>query len=438
MTTETTAERDARSLHESTHGTVNPNDIAVGVVIGRASEFFDFFVFAIASVIVFPALVFPFVDPLTGTIYSFGIFALAFIIRPIGTAVFMAVDRAYGKSAKLIPALFLLGTSTVLIGFLPSYDTIGIWSAVVLIILRLLQGFSVAGTWDGLAPLLAMNVPEEKRGWYAMIPQLGAPVGLIVAAALFAFFVGNLSSEDFYSWGWRYPFFVAFAINVVALFARLRIVVAPEYTELFDARDLRPAPVGEVLRHEWRNVAAGTFAPLATFALFHMVTVFPLSWTFLYSQNNPAQFLVVETIGAIICTIMVFASGYVADRIGRSRLLAICAIAIGIFSGFAVQLLDAGPAGEMVYMLVGFFVLGLSFGQSSGAIASRFTQRHRYTGSALTTDLAWLVGAGFAPLAALLLASNFGLLAAGAYLLSGAISTIVALRVSAAPEAEQD
>lgn len=428
MNTEATAEHDARQLHAQDHGAVDPNDIAVGVVIGRASEFFDFFVYAIASVIVFPTLVFPFVDPLTGTLYSFAIFAVAFIARPIGTAVFMAVDRAYGKSAKLTAALFILGTSTVLIGFLPSYESIGIWSAVVLTALRFVQGFSVAGTWDGLAPLLALNVPAEKRGWYAMIPQLGAPVGLIVASALFAFFVGNLSPEDFYSWGWRYPFFVAFAINVVALFARLRIVVTPEYTELFDQRELRPATLTEVVRAEGRNVLAGAFAPLATFALFHMVTVFPLSWIFLYTNDDPSRFLVVESIGAALCAIMVVMSGYLADRYGRPAVLGVSAVAIAVFSGFAPQFLDGGLAGEIVFMFVGFVLLGITFGQSSGAIAANFSTNYRYTGSALTSDLAWLFGAGFAPLVALVLAAEFGLVAAGAYLLSGAICTLIALR----------
>ncbi|MCO6051562.1 MFS transporter [Mesorhizobium sp. RP14(2022)] len=430
MQTEATAERDAR-LVNAKHGEINPNDIAVGVVIGRTSEFFDFFVFAIASVIVFPRLVFPFVDPLTGTLYSFIIFALAFIARPFGTAIFTAIDRNYGKGAKLTSALFLLGTSTVVIGFLPGYERIGIWSAVILSVLRILQGVALAGTWDGLASLLALNAPENKRGWYAMIPQLGAPLGLLVASMLFAFFVGNLSAEDFYDWGWRYPFFVAFAINVVALFARLRIVVTPEYTNLFDNRELRPAPIVETLRAEGRNVVIGAFAPLASFALFHMVTVFPLSWVFLYTRDDPARFLTLEAVGSVICTIAVFISGALSDRYGRRKLLMGCALAIAVFSGFAPQLLDGGFAGETLFMFSGFALLGLAFGQSSGAVAASFSKPYRYTGSALTSDLAWLFGAGFAPLAALVLATEFGLIAAGAYLLSGALCTLLALRLNA-------
>lgn len=411
------------------HG-ARPGEIAIGVILGRTSEFFDFFVYAIASVVVFPKLVFPYVDALTSTVYSFAIFALAFVARPLGTAIFMAVDRAHGKGAKLTIALFLLGSATVAIAFLPGYEQIGHASAMLLALFRIGQGIALGGTWDGLASLLALNAPQARRGWYAMIPQLGAPLGLIVASGLFAFFVGNLSAEDFLSWGWRYPFFVAFAINVVALFARLRIVVTPEYVHLFDSGELQPTSIRATVKAEGRNVLIGAFAPLASFALFHMVTVFPLSWVFLFTQQGPARFLVIEMIAAAIGVVAIVASGPLADRVGRRNLLGASAVAIAAFSGFAPQLLDGGDVGELVFMVVGFILLGLSFGQSSGAIASSFSRAYRYTGSALTSDLAWMFGAGFAPLVALLLSSHFGLLMSGAYLLSGALCTLAALGIN--------
>lgn len=412
---------------EARHSEVAPGEIAVGVFIGRTSEYFDFFVYAIASVIVFPRLLFPHVDALTGTLYSFAIFALAFIARPLGTAIFMAVDRAYGKGVKMTISLFLLGTATVAIAFLPGFESIGAAAIWLLAIARICQGVALGGTWDGLASLLTLNAPEKSRGWYAMIPQLGAPAGLIVASALFAFFVGNLSSEDFFAWGWRYPFFVAFAINVVALFARLRIVSTSEYSELFLNRELQPARVRDTLQAEGRNVLTGAFAPLASFALFHMVTVFPLSWVFLFTSEGIARFLVIQTIAGFFGLAAIFASGMIADRIGRRPLLMGSALAIAAFSGFAPQLLDAGSVGEAAFMIIGFVLLGLSFGQSSGAVASDLSKEYRYTGSAITADLAWLFGAGFAPLAALLLSTHFGLMSAGAYLLSGAVCTIIAL-----------
>jgi len=418
--------KDASAI-PGAHAPIAPGEIAIGVIIGRTSEFFDFFVYAIASVLVFPALVFPNVDRLTGTLYSFAIFTLAFLARPLGTIMFLEIDRAYGRTTKLTIALFLLGGSTAAIAFLPGWAQIGAGSAALLALLRLGQGFALGGTWDGLASLLALNAPEHRRGWYAMIPQLGAPLGLLMASGLFAFFVSGLSVADVPVWGWRYPFFVAFAINVVALFARLRIVSTPSYADLFADRELSPSPPLKTVRTQAGTIVLGAFAPLASFALFHLVTVFPLSWVFLFTHETPARFLIIEMLGAVVGVAAVVASGVIADRVGRRYLLGVSAAAIAAFSGFAPQLLNGGDMGELMFMVVGFALLGVSFGQSSGAVTSNFPSHDRYTGAALTSDLAWLVGAGFAPLAALILASRFGLLAAGAYLLSGAVGTLVAL-----------
>ena len=425
----TPLERDAQRINAHDHR-VRPGEIAIGVVIGRTAEFFDFFVYAIASVLVFPAVVFPYVDRLTGTLYSFALFALAFIARPIGTMIFIAVDRHFGRGVKLTIALFLLGGSTMAMSFLPSYAQIGSASALLLAAFRIGQGLALGGAWDGLASLLALNAPDKHRGWYAMMPQLGAPLGCIVASGLFVFFLNTLSPADFLAWGWRYPFFVAFAINVVALFARLRMITTPEFSRLFDTRDLQPARIRETVRHEGRNIVIGAFAPLASFALFHLVTVFPLSWVVLFAHEDAARFLQIELVGAIVCVGAIVVSGLLADRIGRRSVLGFSAAAIAAYSGFAPQLLNGGFGGEVTYMMLGFVLLGIAFGQSSGTVAGNFATARRYTASALTSDLAWLFGAGFAPLAALVLSSKFGLLASGGYLLSGAAATLIALGVN--------
>jgi MFS family permease len=422
-------EEDARLVNARDHR-IAPGEIAIGVIVGRTSEFFDFFVYAIASVLVFPTLVFPFVDRLTGTLFSFGLFALAFIGRPIGTLLFMAIDRAHGRGVKLTIALFLLGGSTMAVAFLPGYESIGLASAWILALLRIGQGVALGGAWDGLPSLLMLNAPKERRGWFAMIPQLGAPLGLIVASALFAFFMATLSREDFLSWGWRYPFFVAFAINVVALFARLRLVATPEFQELFESRELQPSPAFATLFSQLRTIVLGAFAPLASFALFHLVTVFPLSWVTLFSSEDPVRFLVIEIAGAIVCVLAMLASGVIADRVGRRAVLGVSAVLIGAYSGFAPQLLNSGSLGEIVYMLSGFALLGLAFGQSSGAVNASFAKEYRYTGAAIVANSAWLIGAGFAPLVALTLASRFGLWSVGAYLLSGAACTLAALAIN--------
>ena len=420
-------ERDARRLHAD-HKGVRPGEIAIGVIIGRTSEFFDFFVYAIASVLVFPQLFFPFVDRLTGVLCSFAIFSLAFVARPIGSAIFGAIDRNYGRGVKLTIALFLLGGSTAAISFLPGYATAGAVAIWALAAFRIGQGLALAGAWDGMASLLALNAPEKKRGWYAMIPQLGAPFGFMLASGLFAYFVASLGSADFLDWGWRYPFFAAFAINVVALFARLRIVATEEFGKLFEKGQLSPVPITSLLKAQGGNVLIGAFAPLATFAMFHLVTVFPLSWVSLHDDGGEAlNFLRIELAGALVGVVGIMASGWIADRISRQNQLALSAVLIGIFSIAAPWLLDAGSVGQTVYVVAGFAILGLSFGQASGAVSSGFLRHYRYTGSAVVSDLSWLVGAGFAPLAALALASFWGLPAIGLYLASGAVATLIAL-----------
>jgi MFS family permease len=394
------------------HPDVAPGEIAVGVVVGRASEYFDFFVFGIASALVFPAVFFPFMDRLQGTLWSFAIFALAFVARPFGTVLFMAMQARWGRGVKLTVALFLLGTATAGMAFL--------------------QGIALGGSWDGLPSLLALNAPKERRGWYSMLGQLGAPVGFIVAAGVFAFLHASLSQKDFIDWGWRYPFYVAFAINVVALFARLRLVVAEEYQDKMGELELEPTPIGELFRAKGQHVVIGAFAALASYALFHIVTIFPLSWILLYSDQSIVDFLMVQIAGAFIAAGAIVASGLIADRIGRARTLGGLAIGIAMFSGFAPTLMGAGSLGQGAFILIGFALLGLSYGQAAGAVTANFGRRYRYTGAALTADLAWLIGAAFAPLVALGLCAKFGLAWLGVYLLSGAVGTLVALGINRA------
>ncbi|WP_342148064.1 MFS transporter [Methylorubrum sp. SB2] len=423
-----TLERDAQVAMD--HHGVSPNDIALGVVIGRASEYFDFFVFGIASVLVFPKVFFPFADALTGTLYSFGIFALAFITRPIGTIVFMKVHERYGRGVKLTAALFLLGGSTAAVSFLPSYNSIGLVAIEMLAFLRILQGLALGGAWDGLASLLALNAPRERRGWYAMIPQLGAPLAFMVSSALFSFFVVNLTPEDFLDWGWRFPFFCAFTINVVALFARLRLIATPEFTRLLKKGRLEPVGVRDLASHHALDVWIGAFVPLASFALFHLVTIWPIAWNTLHSDRSAGDFLMVQFSGAIICAGAVAASGLIADQIGRRNVLIITAGLIGAFafgSILAPLVFGESAIGQTIYVNIGFMLLGLSYGQTAGAVTSRLGTRYRYTGAALTSDLAWLFGAGFAPLVVLYLSNEYGLGVVGVYLLSGALATLLAL-----------
>ncbi|MDZ7863204.1 MFS transporter [Acidovorax sp.] len=423
-------EGQASLSRADTHEDVTPSEIAVGVIIGRSSEYFDFFVFGIACVLVFPSFLFPFMSRLDGTLASFALLAVAFVVRPIGTAISMAIQRRWGRGTKLTIALFLLGVCTVGMAFLPGYKDLGTTAIVALLILRIGQGLALGGSWDGLPSLLAMSVPKHRRGWYAMIGQLGAPVGFVLAAGLFAYLYANLTVQEFLAWGWRYPFFVAFAVNVVALFARLRLVVGQSYTELLQDRELQPVPVHEVMRDEGGNVLLGAFAALASFALFHLVTVFPLSWITLYSDQPVTQILGVQIVGAFLAAGAIMVSGWLSDHLGRRKLLGGMAVLIGVFSFMAPVLLNSGEVGSTMFLLLGFVLLGLSYGQASGTVTANFSPKYRYTGAALSADLAWIIGAAFAPLVALGLSAQFGLLAVTVYLLSGVACTLGALNLN--------
>jgi MFS family permease len=411
---------------------VSPGDIAIGVVIGRISEFFDFFVFGIACVLVFPSVFFPFASQMDGTFYSFAIFALAFVSRPIGSLFFKLLHQHYGRGTKLTVALFLLGCTTAGIAFVPGYASLGNAAIILLVVLRLGQGFAIGGSWDGLPSLLALNAPAERRGSYAMIPQLGAPIGFIVAAALFAYLQASLSPSEFLQWGWRYPFYVAFVINVVALFARLRLVITPEFSASMKSRELDPSPVGELVHLQGRNIALGAFVPLASYALFHLVTIFALSWALLFTKQSTVTFLIVQIIGAAVAVPCMILSGMIADRMGRPRTLAIFAVLIAVYSGWTPVLLSGGTTEGYLFIVLGFALLGFSHAQAAGAVNSSFRSYFRYTGALITSDLGWLIGAAFAPLVALALADYLGVGYIGLYLLSGALGTLGALWVSRA------
>ena len=416
--------------HGSSHAPVAPNEIAVGVVIGRTSEYFDFFVYGIASVLIFPQVFFPFADPLQGMLYSFSLFALAFVARPFGTALFMTIQRHWGRGIKLTAALFLLGTATAGIAFLPGYEKLGGYAITLLALFRIMQGVAFGGSWDGLPSLLALNAPKEKRSWYAMIGQLGAPLGFVIASALFLFLYNSLSAPDFLGWGWRYPFFVAFAINVVALFARLRLVLTEEYTEALEESELEPIGTTEMVRKQGYNIFIGSFAALASYALFHLVTIFPLSWIALQGSQTTGQVLTVQIVGGIVGIIATIGSGWIAARIGKRTTVGALAAVIGVFSLLTPLLMGGSPAMQDTFILLGFALLGISYGQASGTVTANFERRFRYTGAALTSDFAWLFGAAFAPLVALGLSAKFGLLSVTVYLLSGVICTLLALAVN--------
>ena len=411
------------NTEESLQQTMHPEQLAAVVIMCRTAEFFSIFTFAIAAALVFPQVFFPSYEPVMGMLMSFAVFSLAFIARCFSRLIFRRIDRRVGRGAKITVAMFVFGGSTMCIGFLPGYAEIGIVAPILLALARTGQGIGIGGTWDGLPIIMMQNAPKSKESWYAMIPQIGGPAGFFISAAIFFVLTNFLSTEEFISWGWRFPFFIVLSLQVVALFARLRLIDTPEYENTANHQELRASPVLSVFRHHWKQVILGAYMPLASYALFHLVTIFPLGYVLLFHEFSIPDVLLIQMGGALLAVITCVLSGVLADRFGRRRFLILIISLVGILSFFIVELLES----VWLFLLMGFILLGFAFGQSSGTLPHRFQMRYRFTGVSLTNDIAWLFGAAFAPIVALGLTHWFGLAYAGYYLLSGVVATLIAL-----------
>ena len=419
-----TANPDRDQPPEATD-TLHPNQIVGVVIMSRVSEYFSMFVFAIACALVFPRVFFPNYDPVTGTMISFAVFSLGFIARPFARLIFRRLDNRIGRAAKITVAMFLLGGSTIFMGFIPGYDEIGIVAIVLLCVARVGQGLGFGGIWEGLPIIMMLNAPDNKKSWYAMVPQLGGPIGFFISASIFFVLTNFLTDVEFFNWGWRFPFFVALSLQVVALFARLRLIQTPEYKNAVDHLYLRSTPVREVVHKHWKQVILGAYMPLAAYALFHLVTIFPMAYIKLFAELPLPDLLLMQMAGSFLAVFTCVLSGPLADRFGRRRFLIVVTVVIGILSFFIIGLLDHA----WIFILLGFTLLGFSFGQSGGTLPHRFKAEYRFTGVSLTTDLGWLFGAAFAPIVALGLTIWLGLEFAGYYLLSGAVATLIALYI---------
>ena len=405
------------TLHHE-HATID--EVVTTVIMARVTDFFGFFVYAIASALVFPELFFPDHDPVMGTLLSFAVFSLAFVARPIASFLGRELQKIIGRKAKVTAALMILGASTVAIGLLPGHDSIGVMAPILLAVLRFAQGLGLGGAWDGLTLQLQNAAPDGRKGVYGMVPQLGGPIGFCVAASIFFVLTGFLTHEEFLLYGWRFAFFAVFAVNVVSLFARLRLL---ETDFGNDERLLQSAPYGDLIRNHWRPIVLSTFLPLASYALFHMVTVFPLAYAKLYSDHAIAGILLWEMLGGALAVVAVMASGLLADRFGRRTMLFVTTAMIPLLC-LTIGTLEERPG---VFIVLGMILLGLAYGQASAIVPNRYPPQFRYSGSALSTNFSWLFGAAFAPLVGLALTSAFGLWAASLYLLSGAVVTCTAL-----------
>jgi metabolite-proton symporter len=404
----------------------SPLQVLFASLIGTTIEFFDFYIYATAAVIVFPRLFFPATDPASARLASLATFAVAFFARPIGSALFGHFGDRIGRKTTLVAALLTMGLSTVGIGLLPTYGTIGIAAPILLALCRFGQGLGLGGEWGGAVLLAIENAPPGKRAWYGMFPQLGAPVGFFFSGGVFLALSAWLTDEQFFAFGWRLPFLASAALVAVGLYVRLTITETPIFQKAVAERARVAVPMFAVFRHHLSTLAIGTLVCLSTFVLFYLMTVFTLSWgttTLGYSRDT---FLIMQLAGVVCFAITIPIAARLAEGGRRKTMMWVTAL-IALFGFVMAPLLAAGTAGALLTLALGLGLMGLTYGPLGTLMSELFPTAVRYTGSSLAFNLAGIFGASLAPYIATWLATNFGLQYVGYYLTASALLTLVGL-----------
>ena len=406
----------------------SPRRVLFASLIGTTIEFFDFYIYATAAVIVFPQLFFPESDPATATLKSFITFALAFFARPFGSALFGHFGDRVGRKATLVAALLTMGISTIAIGLLPTYASIGVLAPVLLAVCRFGQGLGLGGEWGGAVLLATENAPPGKRAWYGMFPQLGAPLGFLCSTGIFLLLTELMDDTQFLAWGWRIPFLSSAALVFVGLWVRLRITETPDFQNTLDKGERVRLPMLTVLLEHPRALLAGTFALVATFVLFYLMTVFNLSWGTSKLGYSREQFLLMLMIAVLFFGAGIPVSALLADRYGRRPAMLLATISIIVFGVFYGPLFSMGSAGSVLtFLIIGMSVTGLTYGPCGTLLADMFPTAVRYTGASLAFNLAGILGASLTPSIATYLASTHGVSHVGYYLAGAATLTLLAL-----------
>ncbi len=402
--------------------------ILIASLVGTTIEFYDFYIYATASVLIFPRLFFPKSDPITAILQSFATFSLAFFARPIGSALFGHFGDRVGRKATLVTALLTMGLSTVLIGALPTYESLGPWAAALLALCRLGQGIGLGGEWGGAILLAIENAPPGRRAWYGCFPQLGAPLGFLCSTGVFLWLNRRLSEPQLLRWGWRVPFLASALLVVVGLYVRLRLVETPEFKQALERGERVRVPVLRIFSSYFRELVLGTLAATATFVLFYLMTVFALSWATGRLGFEREHFLLLQMLGVLFFGAAIPLSALTADRIGtRNMLLFATAAIIGFGFVFAPLLGAATDAGVTAFLILGLWLMGLTYGPLGSALAGLFPAAVRYTGTSLAFNMAGILGASLAPLIATRLATSYSLNFVGYYLSAAGLVTLVAL-----------
>jgi metabolite-proton symporter len=404
----------------------SPAQVLFASMIGTTIEFFDFYIYATAAVLVFPKLFFPASDPASATLASLATFAIAFLARPIGSALFGHFGDRIGRKTTLVAALLTMGLSTVSIGVLPTYSTIGFAAPVLLALCRFGQGLGLGGEWGGAVLLAIENAPPGKRAWYGMFPQLGAPVGFLFSGGIFLLLSARLTDQQFFAFGWRIPFLASAALVLLGLYVRLTITETPVFTQALEGRGRVKVPIVVVFRDHTVTVIMGILVSLTAFVIFYLMTVFALSWGTSALGYSREKFLIIQLFGILFFALTIPFGAVLAES-GRRRMLMWVNVAILIFGLVMAPMFAAGTTGAVAMMVVGMSLVGLVYGPLGTVLSELFPTAVRYSGSSLTFNVAGIFGASLAPYAATWLAVHYGLQYVGYYLSGAAVLSIIGL-----------
>ncbi len=404
----------------------SPRQVLFASLIGTTIEFFDFYIYATAAVLVFPSLFFPKADPASAMLASLATFGIAFLARPVGSALFGHFGDRIGRKTTLVLALLTMGLSTVAIGALPTYRTIGIAAPLLLAICRFGQGLGLGGEWGGAVLLAIENAPPKKRAWYGMFPQLGAPIGFFFSGGIFLLISRWLTDQQFIAFGWRLPFLASAALVFVGLYVRLTITETPVFQESRSRGEQVKVPIMAVLRKHTRALIAGVLVSLATFVLFYLMTVFALSWGTTALGFSRGKFLLMQLFDVSFFALFIPVSAVLAER-GRRKVMLWITAGIAAFGLVMAPMFVAGTTGAVLMMAVGLSLMGLTYGPLGTLISELFPTPVRYTGSSLAFSLAGILGASLAPYIATWLATTWGLEWVGYYLSGSAVLTFLGL-----------
>ncbi|MEY3667228.1 MAG: hypothetical protein RL572_768 [Pseudomonadota bacterium] len=408
----------------------SPRRVLFASLIGTTIEFFDFYIYGTAAVLVFPQLFFPGDNAATATLQSLATFALAFFARPLGSALFGHYGDRIGRKATLVAALLTMGLSTVIIGLLPTYASIGILAPALLALCRFGQGIGLGGEWGGAVLLATENAPPGKQAWYGMFPQLGAPIGFILSTLVFVILTAVLSEEQFFAWGWRVPFLASALLVFVGLYVRLQITETPAFQAAIEKQERVKVPIVTVFREHGSTLVLATLMATTTFVVFYLMTVFTLSWGTSQLGFERQQFLIMQIIGVLFFAAMIPLSAVVADRLGRLQMLIYATVAIMLFGLVFGPLFAAGGTAMVTLLLcLGLACMGLTYGPLGTALSEQFPTAVRYTGASMAFNLAGILGGSLAPYIATWLAVNYGIAAVGYYLVAAGALTLGALLV---------